>query len=58
MLWLLDYVSQVSSRLVIFCFDIVNHCAHEDNIREFKILRLRTTNYGWTSVVLLFAALG
>ena len=32
MLWLLDYVSQVSSRLVIFCFDIVNYCAHEDNI--------------------------
>ena len=24
----------------------------EVDIREFKIRRLRTTNYGWTSVVL------
>ena len=39
MLWLLDYVSEVLSRLVIFCFDIVNHFAHEDNIG------LNTTTY-------------
>ena len=33
-------------------FKHFKHSVFRSDIREFKIQRLRTTNYGWTSVVL------
>ena len=37
---------------------ITKNSVYIRDIREFKIRRLRTTNYGWTSVVLFFCSTG